>query len=415
MSGPAPYPRLLSPVQVGPLTLRNRVVSTSHQTGLVHDHLPTDEMLAYHEARARGGAGAVFIEATATDPTGLLTAHTIGGFLPEIVPVYRRLAERVHAAGARRPGPASARRPRADLELAEAAGGGTVGDPQPALQVRAPGAHRRRDRRAGRRLRDLRRPGGRGRTRRHRGLDVARIPAVPVPLSRCPTAVATATTGRSRPGCASRWRSWPPSATRSAPAMALGVRLSADELAPGGLGTEQCAEIAARLHGDGLVDFISLVLGHSAFPAASTFIAPPPPVPLGGDRRARRRDPRGRPRRNPADHDPSGRPGRRRGAGHRRHRRSGGHDAGDDRRPRPGGQGAGGARARADRVRRVQPGLHRPLPRRRADRLRGQRADRARADVLPRPGTDEPRPAPRAGHRRRSRGRRRGDRGGSAG
>ena len=61
--------------------------------------------------------------------------------------------------------------------------------------------------------------------------------------------------------------------------MAVGVRLSADELVPGGLGLAQCAEIAARLHGDGLVDFISLVLGHSAFPAASTFIAPPPPVP----------------------------------------------------------------------------------------------------------------------------------------
>ncbi len=34
-----------------------------------------------------------------------------------------------------------------------------------------------------------------------------------------------------------------------------------------------------RLHREGLVDLISLVLGHSAFPAASTFIAPPPPVP----------------------------------------------------------------------------------------------------------------------------------------
>ncbi len=61
--------------------------------------------------------------------------------------------------------------------------------------------------------------------------------------------------------------------------MAVGVRLSADELVPGGLGPAQCGEIARRLYDAGLVDFVSLVLGHSAYPAASTWIAPPPPVP----------------------------------------------------------------------------------------------------------------------------------------
>jgi hypothetical protein len=63
------------------------------------------------------------------------------------------------------------------------------------------------------------------------------------------------------------------------PSVAIGARLSADELIPGGLGVRDCAEIAGRLHADGLVDFVSLVLGHSAHPAASTWIAPPPPAP----------------------------------------------------------------------------------------------------------------------------------------
>src|ERR1700761_8391044 len=87
----------MAPLPVGPIELRTRVVPPSHQTSLVHDHLPTDDLVAYHEARARGGAGAIFIEATATDPTGLLTAHTIGGFLPGVVPPYPRLADSVHA------------------------------------------------------------------------------------------------------------------------------------------------------------------------------------------------------------------------------------------------------------------------------------------------------------------------------
>jgi 2,4-dienoyl-CoA reductase-like NADH-dependent reductase (Old Yellow Enzyme family) len=88
---------LFSPLAIGPVTLRNRIVSTSHQTSLVHDHLPTDDLIAYHEARARGGAAMICIEATAVHHTGLLTAHTIGGYLPEIVPAYRRLADAVHA------------------------------------------------------------------------------------------------------------------------------------------------------------------------------------------------------------------------------------------------------------------------------------------------------------------------------
>src|SRR4051812_50008748 len=79
---------LLSPVALGPATLRSRVVSTAHQTGLVHDHLPTDDLVAYHEARARGGVGAGFLEATAGHPSGLFTAHTIGGHPPAVAPPH---------------------------------------------------------------------------------------------------------------------------------------------------------------------------------------------------------------------------------------------------------------------------------------------------------------------------------------
>ena len=88
--------RLFTPLALGPVTIRNRIVSTSHQTTLVHDHLPTDDLIAYHRARAAGGAGLIVIEATAVHSTGLLTPHTLGGYLPQIVPVYRRLADAVH-------------------------------------------------------------------------------------------------------------------------------------------------------------------------------------------------------------------------------------------------------------------------------------------------------------------------------
>jgi 2,4-dienoyl-CoA reductase-like NADH-dependent reductase (Old Yellow Enzyme family) len=93
------YPTLLSPVRLGPATLRNRIVSTSHQTSLVHDGVPTEDFLAYQEARARGGAAAIFIEATAVHETGLLTSHSIAGFDPAVVPVYRRIGDALRSHG----------------------------------------------------------------------------------------------------------------------------------------------------------------------------------------------------------------------------------------------------------------------------------------------------------------------------
>ncbi len=92
---------LFSPLELGSVTIPNRIVSTSHQTSLVHDHLPTDDLIAYHEARASGGAGLICVEATAIHHTGLLTAHTLGGYLPEIVPAYRRLSSTVQRHGTR--------------------------------------------------------------------------------------------------------------------------------------------------------------------------------------------------------------------------------------------------------------------------------------------------------------------------
>jgi len=92
---------LFSPLRVGPVELRNRIVSTAHQTTLVHESLPTEDFVAYHEARARGGAGLIVLEATAVHPSGLLTAHTLGGYLEEIVPPLARVAEAVQGHGTR--------------------------------------------------------------------------------------------------------------------------------------------------------------------------------------------------------------------------------------------------------------------------------------------------------------------------
>jgi 2,4-dienoyl-CoA reductase-like NADH-dependent reductase (Old Yellow Enzyme family)/thioredoxin reductase len=92
---------LLSPLLVGPVQLRNRIVSTAHQTTLVHEHLPTDDFVAYHEARARGGVGLIVLEATAVDPSGLLTPHTLAGYREDATAGFARVAQAVRPHGTR--------------------------------------------------------------------------------------------------------------------------------------------------------------------------------------------------------------------------------------------------------------------------------------------------------------------------
>ena len=85
---------LFSPLTVGPRTFRNRIFSTGHRTQLTGpDELPNDRLVAYHEARARGGAGLIITEAARVHESvgvGLLDAAT-----DACIPGYRRVAEAV--------------------------------------------------------------------------------------------------------------------------------------------------------------------------------------------------------------------------------------------------------------------------------------------------------------------------------
>ena len=48
--------RVFEPFRLGPLTARNRIFVPAHTTNFGADRLPTERHVAYHRARARGGA-----------------------------------------------------------------------------------------------------------------------------------------------------------------------------------------------------------------------------------------------------------------------------------------------------------------------------------------------------------------------
>jgi len=87
------FPNLFSPLEIGNVTLRNRIVSTGHETAMADAGGISDAMLAYHEARARGGAGLIVVEVALVDDAAVFVAHPIKVTSDDCIPRYRRLAE----------------------------------------------------------------------------------------------------------------------------------------------------------------------------------------------------------------------------------------------------------------------------------------------------------------------------------
>ena len=64
------FPKLFSPLIVGPARIKNRIFSTGHMTVMLENGTPSDAMVAYHKARAKGGAGLIILEAARAHISG---------------------------------------------------------------------------------------------------------------------------------------------------------------------------------------------------------------------------------------------------------------------------------------------------------------------------------------------------------
>lgn len=100
MSGGSRYRHLFTPLQLGSLTVRNRIVFSAHLTNYAtQDGRPSEQHAAYYAARAAGGAGLIITEEHSTHPTDWPYEKLIHGFHEEVIPGYRRITEAVHAHG----------------------------------------------------------------------------------------------------------------------------------------------------------------------------------------------------------------------------------------------------------------------------------------------------------------------------
>ena len=109
-----PFEHLFSPLAIGPVTLRNRIVMAPHAVVFSPGYGgAVDRVIDYHVERAKGGAGLIVMSNFLFPPTwkrlanwgGALEVSSLGTLDriddPELIPSYRRLVEGVHAHGAR--------------------------------------------------------------------------------------------------------------------------------------------------------------------------------------------------------------------------------------------------------------------------------------------------------------------------
>ncbi len=93
------YPKLFEPLQIGGMTLPNRVVMGSMHTGLEDRFWDTPKLAAYYAERARGGVGLIITGGFSPSRTGLLAPFA--GKLTNHADVlrHREFTKAVHAEG----------------------------------------------------------------------------------------------------------------------------------------------------------------------------------------------------------------------------------------------------------------------------------------------------------------------------
>ena len=91
---------IFTPVQIGPVTLRNRVIRSAAFENMAYGNRPSQDLYDYHVAVARGGVGMTTLAYASVSRSGL----SFDGQLwmrEEIVPELKRITDAIHAEGAK--------------------------------------------------------------------------------------------------------------------------------------------------------------------------------------------------------------------------------------------------------------------------------------------------------------------------
>jgi mycofactocin system FadH/OYE family oxidoreductase 2 len=255
------FTHLLSPIRVGRLALPNRVLITAHATNYVDaDGLPDARAVHYYAERARGGAGLMVTGASSVHPSSPRVRGVVNAQDARVVPAWRAIADAVHAHGG-----------HILVMLTHMGRVGRMPDMRPLVapsplmdgSFRQAVPHELGAREIGELVEAF---AGAARRVRESGMDGIELQGAHgyliaqflSPLSNRRTdGYGGDLAGRMRFGLEVV------GAVRRAvgPDLTVGIRLSADELVPGGLGLDESRAIVRRLEATGELDFVDVSAG----------------------------------------------------------------------------------------------------------------------------------------------------------
>jgi 2,4-dienoyl-CoA reductase-like NADH-dependent reductase (Old Yellow Enzyme family) len=93
------FSHLFQPLRIRGCTLKNRIMSTGHDTTLPVDGTVNAALVAYQEARARGGVGLIVLQVSGVHETARYTNHVLMATDDGAIAGYRNVAQAVHRHG----------------------------------------------------------------------------------------------------------------------------------------------------------------------------------------------------------------------------------------------------------------------------------------------------------------------------
>jgi mycofactocin system FadH/OYE family oxidoreductase 2 len=93
------FDHLFSPLNIGNLTLPNRICFCAHQTNFAEKQKINQRLLSYYRQRANGGCALIIMGDLTIHPLDLPWAAMIKAYDPSAIPDFKRLSHSVHEAG----------------------------------------------------------------------------------------------------------------------------------------------------------------------------------------------------------------------------------------------------------------------------------------------------------------------------
>ena len=93
------FPHLFTPITLGSVTVKNRILSSGHDTVMTDGGRIGDRLVAYHEARAKGGAGLIVVQVAGVHESAKYSSSILMADTDECIDGYRTLVDALRPYG----------------------------------------------------------------------------------------------------------------------------------------------------------------------------------------------------------------------------------------------------------------------------------------------------------------------------